>query len=57
MIKVYKATKESRKRDKKRLRYILQVGRKKFHISAVELLDMYDYCEKIINEEPIRMIK
>ena len=41
MIKIYRAKKESRTRDKKRRRYILQLGKKRFHITEREVISLY----------------
>lgn len=37
MIKLYRAKKEFRKRDLKRLRYVLEVGQKHYHLTADEV--------------------
>jgi len=37
MIKLYRAKKESRKRDLKRGRFILQVGKSSWHLSDAEV--------------------
>ncbi len=45
MIKVYRAKNESRKRDKKRDRFILQVGSRKTHMTREEACDLLDSLE------------
>jgi hypothetical protein len=47
MIKITKA-KESRKRDKKRDRYLLQIGNKKFHLTIEEINTLYYTTQNII---------
>ena len=37
MIKLYRAKKESRRRDLKRKRFILEIGKKKLHLTAEEV--------------------
>lgn len=37
MIKLYRARKEFRKRDLKRLRYVLEIGKKKYHLTQDEV--------------------
>lgn len=37
MIKLYRAKKEFRRRDLKRLRYVLEVGPKHYHLTETEV--------------------
>jgi len=46
MIKIYRAKKESRRRDKKRCRWIFEIGRKKYHITPSELFQVADYINQ-----------
>ena len=48
MITVKKAKKESRKRDKKRDRWILQIGEYRYHMDIYEMLYLNMVTHKII---------
>ena len=48
MVKVIKATRESRKRDKKRGRYLIIFGHTMFHVSKKELLQLRKAINRIL---------
>lgn len=52
MIKFFKATQPSRKRDKKHPRFILQVGSRMFHMSRAEALSLAVQMKNLLNKAP-----
>lgn len=49
MIRLYKATRESRARDKKCNRYILQIGQSQWHLRRAELFQVVIKGLKALN--------
>lgn len=54
MIKVYLATKESRRSDTKRNRIILQIEGLYFHLSGSEALNIYRSFGKILSNRKVK---
>lgn len=46
MIKVIKVKNESRPRDKKRNRVVLQIGKRKLHLSPIEAYFLYSQLSR-----------
>jgi len=57
MIKARKATKESRPRDRKRKRVILQVGRMKWHVEPEEAAMLVEHLNEALGKKMIRLVR
>lgn len=51
MIKIYRAKKESRVRDKKRDRFILQLGKRKYHITPEEAIGLLNHLKGFLTKD------
>lgn len=55
-IVIKKATKEKRRRDITRCRFILKIGQRSWHITLEELICMRDDANDLIQHENLRIV-